>query len=458
MTARFITLLLIFVSATAFASSPLRADAFTIDGADSKKIKVDVYELTEYFDESAPILNFNADVEVTSCRIGGRPCGKFPISLKLSGLPDEKNSTLLASYRQGKEKKKIKIHLLPVGFPYYSVDGASALALPLIASVTKESTENVSYLLRIGASGELLFFRKIPLICQDFRPHKIGDKIYYSYQEVQTGVEGIGFIGPRVILDEKMNFVKRVATASMSHEFLLFDLNHWITFEFRLGRMANGKLMVDKAIVEVKDGKTIFEWKVSDFIAQYKTEAAPQTDVAFYKGEQIVEILHINSIQPLGEEGFIVSLGFNGVAYLNRASKRIDWLLGGFADEFSLSGDEHPIFLHSARFDPLKNELLLLSNWTIHHLNRRSRVLRYTIDPENKKLLKFENLYDQDELAFFYGSVMENLGVMTISLGTKTRGKYDIVEVPEGKGPTFKLAFSNGWYLYRAYRSPLESP
>ncbi len=417
------------------------------------------YELREYNADLVPVLELDEGSMLVSCSLNGKKCGPGE-KLFLNGkLPEKFGERILNfSFRENKNTTKVKLHLLPASFPYFKMAGTSVINKPLITAVYQlpiqlnSSEEQGCHLLILSPKGELLFQRKINEQCSDFRPHDINGERYYSYQIVDQTEISVGFFGPRVILDPAMKPVKTVAYGYDGHEFILYGLDHWLGMEVELGRMISGLPYLDKRIRERKDGKILFDWGASDYIKQFGSEAMATSYLASFQGEVVGELLHLNAIQTIGDKGLLISLGMNGVAYLNKETKKIDWVLGGFNDQFSLRKEEHPVFLHNPWFDPATSRLVLFSNWGFG-LAKYSRVLAYDLDLKEKRVKKFTELRAKDELVMIQGSLQLTEGVLTLSFGTKEKAKNDIVEM-KGAEETWALSFGKGRHVYRAYRAP----
>jgi hypothetical protein len=311
------------------------------------------------------------------------------------------------------------------------------------------------HLVILSPKGELEFYRNLVVQCIDFRPHKIGEKTFYSYAEFDEFINLVGYLGPRVILDESFTPLKKVAPENDHHEFHLLSPEHWIGFEVRLGRLESGKPYIDKRVVERKEGKVIFDWGVSDYMKQFRSELSLHASLTKFRGEVVTEIHHMNRIQRVGETGFLVGMGHDGVAFVNRSDKKVTWMLGGINDSFSLDMSEHPQFNHAAQFIPDKNQVYIFSN---RHWGRigtaHARVLRYDLDLEKKKLLKFTRLRDKKEMSYLMGSLELTENILSIGLGTREIANEDFVEMNEKGEELWSLSLEKGWTVYRFYRDP----
>lgn len=419
--------------------------------------KPDHIELLEYNSEKVPELHIRE--KILSCTFNKVKCSGPVVKLKLgvkNPLSSE-DTELKLTYFKDNRQRTLRVSVLPESFPFMRMSGQSKLKMPLIFSVTSKAreTKEVCHLLVLSPEGAVNFYRKLDFLCADFRPHNIGGKTYYTYQECIEGVSLIGFFGPRVILNEDFNQVSKVAHESDSHEFILLGLDHWIDIELSLSRLINGRPYFNKKIVERKAGKVVFEWSVSDYIKQYRSEIVSNALLANYRGEVVSELLHLNSIQMIGKEHLLVSMGYNGVALLNVKDHKISWALGGINDNFSLEINQFPFFQHTPFLNSKTNELYLFSNLsTTTPIDvTYSRILKYRLDLKNKKVLDFEVLRNKRELTYLMGSLQVHDGVLSIGFGSKNLGEHDFIEAV-GAEETWTIDIDKKWTVYRYYRAP----
>lgn len=362
------------------------------------------------------------------------------------------------SFKVGKRVESFTVFATAKDFPLFRFGGVSVLQAPIIFSASEhENPQTTScHLLILNGRGEVQFHRRLPIHCTDFKPHAVDGKTLYSYQEVVYGVPDLGFFGKRVILDEQLRPIRQLDRDVAHHEFLYLAENHWVEIAVRLGRLPSGMSYFDKRVRELKDGVVVFDWGVADFLQQFSTQAAAQITLCDYRNEVVAEVLHLNSLQLVGTDGILIGLGSNGVAYVNRKRRQVEWVLGGINDQFGLTYDQHPHFHHTPQFDPATGTLVLLSNLSFRSIGKRhqTRVLRYQLDVPNKKLRKFEVLREQGELASMLGSVQASGETLSIGFGTRKRGKYDFLEMHKGV-ETAWLKFTNERLMtYRIYRRP----
>jgi hypothetical protein len=428
--------------------SPIRGEMIVAKG------KVPSY-LTE-FHAAKPILKLLKNTKLTDCLVGKRSCSasekEFVFAPNLAQA--EKNVVTLTLQKEGK-KKKISFSLLPPNFPYMKISGKSVINYPLIFSVFSTPPHGLpgSHLIVMSPRNELIFYRRIKQISGDFRPHNVNGKSFYSYQLVNEGVNYVGYFGPRVILDEDFNEVETVAQDNDGHEFHYLGPNHWLGIEFELSRLKNGNLYFNKKIVERKGGEVVFSWSVADYLKTRDSELVPNVQFTIYRGEVVIEILHFNSIQIM-KDGYFLSMGANGVGFLDKKTRKMTWEMGGIGDQFNLSIDQYPNYLHTPHWDPQTNELILFSNRSYSVVGKFfSRILRYKLDLKEKRVVEYSVLRDKKELSYIMGSLQVTDGILSIGLGTKDIAKLDFVEMQKEQ-ETWTIALGPQWTVYRFYRHP----
>lgn len=418
------------------------------------------YSLSEYHSERAPQIALLPGAKLLSCHWLGQKCKAAPWLLKLTGPVPQKprQAQFVLTYLWQGKKKSFKLDVLSDAFPYMNRVGQSVLTSPLIFSVirSKDETNKSCKLVVLSPQNELIFYRELPEACTDFRPHKTSDGLFYSYQEVSEGVSNVGLFGTRVVLNEDFSFFKRIEQVYDGHEFILLSKDHWIGMEIELDRLSGGAVYFNKRIRERKNGQVVFDWGVSDYVRQTKSEAVSLAVLAKYRNEVVVDLVHINSIQILNENEWLLGLGYSGVALLNKKERKLSWIFGGFSDQFALPAEQSPIFNHTPIFAPESETLYLFSNRTIGSLidSAFARVLKYELDVSKRQVKKFHVLRDKKEFAYQMGSLEVHSEVLSIGMGTADRSAYDFVEM-KGDVETWSLTLQDPQSsVYRFYRRP----
>lgn len=419
------------------------------------------YTLSEYHRSRPPEVRLAPGATLIACHWQGRECGPSPWVLSLGGpVPQKDRETRFQlTYRWKGKVRRFELDVLSDNFPYMTQTGHSVLALPLIFSVTSPSSEkkqNTCHLVILSSEQELVFYRQLPIVCTDFRPHQTNDGLLYSYQEVQEGVADVGLFGSRIILSDDMRVLKRIEDTYDGHEFILLSLDHWIGMEVQLDRLSGGAVYLDKRLRERKNGAIVFDWGVSDFIKQTKSEGVCLATLGKFKNEMVVDLVHMNSIQVLSEDEWLVGLGHSGLGVLSKRTHRLDWILGGFADQFSLTAEQASIFVHTPSFNVRESALYLFSNRGAGKLDGAApaRILSYKLDVPQRRVTAFSVLRDRGEVVRQMGALQVEGDVLSISFGSAEKATHNFVEM-KGATDTWSLSFNGpGTVVYRFYRRP----
>lgn len=443
--------LLILLMGQAWAQDPF--NVLDSRGADLA-VSNGVATVLHYDAARPPELRLSADVR--GCRLNRRPCPPAPIQLRLpKGMPSVKSArlTLELSTRQG--PRRAIIWLLPKDFPWFELRGQSRLPRPIIFSTMSETSPTPSCdLLRLGSDGSVELFSRPGVPCMDFRPHRYQGKTYYSYQKIIAADKVLGLFGPRVILNDTLEELERATQNLDGHEFHWLGPGHWLGIEASVDRLPNGAAFLNRFIRERVHGRIVFEWGVRDFERHVGTAAAPQSMLTSFQGEVVLNYIHMNTVQILPDDALLVGLGHNGVAYLEKNTRRVRWILGGLSDQFSLEFKDHPFFNHGATYDPTTQRLWLLSNYLPHLIeDNHSRILRYDLDLNQRRTRSVSVLHQYDNVSILMGGLEVFGDVISLSTGHQLRHHGPDLSERSAAGEHFSLRFSDpGPVVYRFYR------
>ncbi len=119
--------------------------------------------------------------------------------------------------------------------------------------------------------------------------------------------------------------------------------------------------------------------------------------------------MHLNSVyvDPT-DNNYIVSFrSLDSIIKINRDNGELMWTLGGIGDEFNINDTEQFSRQHYATIS-INNTLTIYDNG---NTNEQSRLLEYTLDGENKKILEF-NSYQIDG---YHGSIRGSVNRISTS-------------------------------------------
>lgn len=292
----------------------------------------------------------------------------------------------------------------------------------------------------------------------DFKKHIVENKIYYSYHD-QTGTYddyGLsGFApGERVILDDKFNEVKRITFEKSDtvekghpldgHDFLMIDLDHYILSGYIKDTVYNhpdypeGSSVVYSYLQEVENGKTVWDWKSTDYPELYGlvvTDASETADDFANKETDVPDIVHFNSMR-LDDEGNLICSFRNLSSILcldrTRSTDQIKWKLSGAGDDFTLSDDEKTSCQHYATVDG--SEITVFDNG---NRTKETHIRSYRIDPENRSILSVKTLDVPGKFSTACGDVQQiDDDIYVIGWGYATKDQicmsvYDFKEKKE---------------------------
>ncbi len=419
---------------------------------DNQYIKVsgnDIF-LSEYKIGQDARIVFSADFVGENCIYNEKTkCG--PKTILSLGALDLSNRNINISFLYKNKAKKINIHRLPKELPIIEIKGKSNLNQDFIFSWSpvQASTENksvYSYLFIFSPKGHLKFFRQLPYLVIDFKPHLIKNKLFYSYLKSSAYYPFVTIQGTRILFDKNMTFVREFPELLDFHDFKLLSDNWYIGITYELSQNALGKKFIQQSIIEVKNGKRIYEWNLNDYT---KFNPFPNWKInSLFRGEYALQQYHLNSFQILGDF-LLISLGFESIILINKKKKTVEWVLGGGSDQFGAVGELGSSLHHTPSLDLKTSTLTLFDNGLA---SRNSRILQYKLDFKNKKIKKFSIINTPSVFSLLMGSVNNVEDIYTIGYGTRDVGLTDIIEVQNNKNNmSFYFNYPTSG-IYQVYR------
>jgi hypothetical protein len=420
--------------------------------------QIDIIEnkvfINEYKSNLPLLIKIPLDNNIKKCFLNQKmacsPGEIYPI--EPLNLINTRSHSVQISYHYKNNKKNITIHQLPKDLPRIKIKGEASLDKDFIFSwhpidTLKIKYKNIpTYLFILSPKGDIKFIKKFPFPIIDFRPHRISSKLYFSYLRIISFNERINIEGKRVLLNNKMNFVKEFPELLDFRDFHLINENWYISTQYSEKFTKLNVRYVQQSIVEYKNEQKIYEWNLDD-LSPYKLFPLFIAH-GTYHGDKAIHQYHLNAFNIIGDN-LLISFEAENIMLINKKSKKIKWILGGLDDQFKIPQSINFGPHQSPTFNINDSSLTLFDNSISL---KQSRVLKYTLDFKNKELNKFEIIKDKIGYSAKMGFVMVNEPFYTITHGLGETGDVDIMETEKHK-TTWSLTFD--WPrrgVYRAYR------
>jgi EmrB/QacA subfamily drug resistance transporter len=228
---------------------------------------------------------------------------------------------------------------------------------------------NLSYPPIVGQSGPLIldsalrpvWFQPVPekVVASNLAMQRYqGTPVLSWWQGVVTNT-GQTLSGEDLVVDQHYRPIARLHGAAgwtlTLHEFLIDGQHAWVTANKNValdlssyGGAYNGAL-IDSAVQEydLRSGRLLRSWDALDHISLRDSYATLPTNGFPW------DAYHVNSIQLLGNDRFLVSLRNTWAAYLvDAAGGRIEWTLGGKRSDFRFGPGAAFQWQHDVAFEP----------------------------------------------------------------------------------------------------------
>ena len=401
-------------------------------------------ELLEYNALRPPRIVWDLGVHVTACRIQKKVCSvQNGIDIVLPQVAARSTSmTLEYSIGQG-PPKTLKISALRRLSADFKIQGRSRLKRNIVFGPSGLG-------LVFSPEGHLLYYRDFGFNTQDFRPHVVGEQIFYSVLRVTRVHDGINVEGHRLIFDHDFNFITELPDSMDGHDFILQSLTNYIFTRYRFDETKSGQCTLNQEVVE-RRGESL-DIIASDSLMKFPQNLFRQVQV---EGKLCSFIGHLNSLQVLDRSHLLIGMSAAGIFSWNKELKTPDWIFSGPLDQFGLKSELQPILQHTPVWDSSTNTLVFFDNFR----DGKSQVQLYKLNLVHHQILSSERIAIGNALAAFGGSVFsdEKQSVFSVGFGSRKAGHWDFVEVDHGK-ETMKLRFSKMGqdYIYRFYRGVSE--
>ncbi len=434
----------------AFASPALaQVSEFIVENVESSnwyKISPNEISIREYRASSPPRIRFSQSESVSKCVLYNVSCdSKEPITLKIPVTPI-KPRLLTLKYRRSGRERQIRIRILDSVSNDFTIKGRSVLNKSILVAPWR-------YLMSISPRGELIYYNASFDKVVDFKQHLIDGKIFYSYMRTLFINPSVNSEGERIVIDEKFRVVEKFLDPSDVHEFVYLGKGHIIRSYYGQTKTAAGECYIDQAFEEVKQKKLVEKFSVADF---FKIGYVPDPpDKVSYQGKICISDEHLNAIQIIDPERWLISLGRSTVIMWNKSLKKAEWILGGPNDQFRLQKHQQANLLHTPVWTPQQSRLVLLDN---NHTSTKTRILDYQLNIDKKSVISFKEIELGNGFSKFGGSLqVDNDNVFSVGTGMREKNRWDFIELQKDK-QTMSIRFGkdNEFTGYRVYRGVIR--
>lgn len=287
----------------------------------------------------------------------------------------------------------------------------------------------LDWIAKMSTDSEIMYYKFCGDNLYDFRPYKTDNGIFYGYRTPYANEDQrLLVVGAtlteckQVIMNSNYQIIKEIygtlneegnftKTPLDSHDFLLFNENHYITLSYvptyvnnvpeeLTGRGDFPSRVIAAVIQEVKDGKVIFEWNSTDYPEFYSMSV--EGNRYDFTGDNWCDYVHVNSMEVCpNDNNLILSMrNSDSIVEINRSTGEIEWILGGKMDMFGLEPNQKTARQHFARFTE-DGTLTVFDNSTNYSASDKSdyvgngtgypRVVEYDLDEELLKLKSFHS-------------------------------------------------------------------
>ncbi|MDD6579582.1 MAG: arylsulfotransferase family protein [Lachnospiraceae bacterium] len=287
------------------------------------------------------------------------------------------------------------------------------------------------YAFKTNHEGKIIFYYRDDTegarYINEFKKVSVKGKDYYLITAQKTSHEypslgtGAGPNAKVIILDENYNECNVISELGKTnrtaegipldqHDFIMLDEDHYILMGYLPVLATNlpndvphdvtGSRVVAAVIQEVVDDEVIFEWYSTDYPELYNLKS----DLEDYYNKKSVwfDYMHINSfdIDP-DDNNFICSFRTcDTMMKIDRKTGDIIWKLSGVGDDFGLTEYQKTSKQHDFRKIG-KNKYSVYDNGFDKN---QTRIVEYTIDEENKKLIEFNEYFIKGMYSPFQGN------------------------------------------------------
>lgn len=322
----------------------------------------------------------------------------------------------------------------------FEVEGRSVLNADVL-------TTPAGRLMQLGPKGEMKFYRRVEGNAEDFKPHRVRGKRYYSYMIDAVHSPGVSTAGYRTILNSRYEPIETTDFLTDLHEFEYLGRNHYRYVSYDIKDRADGSCFIEQSVVEQKDGHVLHRFDVSQYLSSGFSLGGDRT--VEFRGRSCDEIAHINSVQKLDERTWLISLGRGVVIAWDYLKNNVEWVFGRFGGQFNLSPTEVLRQAHTPRFFKNSGRLVVFENGEVPG---DVKILDFMLNIATRQVVSSKTLLVTGLQSSHSGSVETRGAVYSIGAGSREKGDWDFLEYV-GSRRTFAIRFSNKERSYRVYRS-----
>lgn len=311
----------------------------------------------------------------------------------------------------------------------------------------------------LDGGGDLVWFRPVESEerdAMDFKAQRYGGRPVLTWWEGEHSGYGSG---EYVVFDQKYQEIARLRAGNGyegdHHEFLitpqgtaLITIYHETPYDLSAAGGIEEDVVVDGIAQEldVATGEVLFEWHSLDHVdvAESYYELTPDLEAPY-------DYFHINSVEPDGEDHFLISARRTSTVYrVDRRTGEVVWRLGGKRSDFEMGGGARFAFQHDARRHP-DGTITLFDNKG-EAMNEPSRGIRLRLDEEAMTAaLVAEYTVPEDPFATYQANV-QDLPNGNVFVGW---GSAPFLSEHARSGELlFEARFPDEVESYRAFRSP----
>lgn len=342
--------------------------------------------------------------------------------------------------------KPISLQSLPKNFNYPIIEGESSITSDIfIESHDNFFRDDINNVMLLDYKGNLLWYKmgqfQLPQIHRNSK-----NETRYTFGEL-VGLNSHKY--ELVICNDKFEEINRVRSLEYgdipaffpyNHDYLYLDDGHYILLiSFPLYQLK------EFAIQEIKDGEVVYQWQSTH----------PNFSI-FKTSNSTFDFAHPNSIVVDPEDGnFIVSCRNLGFFKLNKRNHKIEWAITRTFNSFNLDQYQIPQFQHTVYLE--KDGSIVLYDDNGFELNN-ARILRYWLDEENKKLIRFrEYIYHQPRVERLGGAQIldDEKDIIGVTYGGENDNNKIIYEEYDFKHDRslLRIKFRYGQPSYRVWRN-----